>query len=68
MSACAICADWLLGHYLELDLDLLLTGAALHDIGKLDELCYERAIHYTNDGQLLGHIILGLEQVTERDE
>jgi len=53
-------------HYLELDLDLLLTGAALHDIGKLDELCYERAIHYTNDGQLLGHIILGLEQVTER--
>ena len=53
-------------HYRELDLDLLVTGAILHDIGKLDELCYERAIHYTNDGQLLGHIILGLEQVTER--
>jgi 3'-5' exoribonuclease len=53
-------------HYVELDIDLLLTGAVLHDIGKLDELCYERAIHYTNDGQLLGHIILGLEQVTER--
>ena len=53
-------------HYRELDVDLLLTGAILHDIGKLDELCYERAIHYTNDGQLLGHIILGLEQVTER--
>ena len=53
-------------HYPELDLDLLLTGAILHDIGKLDELCYERAIHYTNDGQLLGHIILGLEQVTGR--
>src|SRR6266699_1038286 len=53
-------------HYRELDLDLLLTGAILHDIGKLDELCYERAIHYTNDGQLLWHIILGLEQVTER--
>ncbi len=53
-------------HYPELDVDLLLTGAILHDIGKLDELCYERAIHYTDDGQLLGHIILGLEQVTER--
>jgi 3'-5' exoribonuclease len=53
-------------HYRELDLDLLLTGAILHDIGKLDELCYERAIRYTNDGQLLGHIILGLERVTER--
>ncbi len=53
-------------HYRELDLDLLITGAILHDIGKLDELCYERAIHYTDDGQLLGHIILGLEQVTGR--
>lgn len=53
-------------HYPELDVDLLLTGAILHDIGKLDELCYERAIHYTDDGQLLGHIVLGLEQVTER--
>ena len=53
-------------HYRELDLDLLITGAILHDIGKLDELCYERAIHYTDDGQLLGHIIMGLEQVTER--
>ncbi len=53
-------------HYRELDLDLLLTGAILHDIGKLDELCYERAIHYTDAGQLLGHIIIGLEQVTER--
>ncbi len=43
-----------------------MTGAILHDIGKLDELCYERAIHYTDEGQLLGHIIMGLEQVTER--
>src|SRR5260370_9971083 len=65
VSLCDLCR---LGaqRYTELDLDLLLTGAILHDIGKLDELCYERAIHYTNDGQLLGHIILGLDQVTER--
>jgi 3'-5' exoribonuclease len=52
------------GHYRELDPDLLLTGAILHDIGKLDELSYERAIHYTDEGQLLGHIILELEQVS----
>jgi 3'-5' exoribonuclease len=65
VSLCALC-HLAAQHYPELDLDLLLTGAILHDIGKLDELCYERAIHYTNDGQLLGHIILGLEQVTER--
>jgi 3'-5' exoribonuclease len=53
-------------HYAELDADLLLTGAILHDIGKLDELCYERAINYTTEGQLLGHIILELEQVTKK--
>lgn len=53
-------------HYVELDVDLLIAGAILHDIGKLDELCYERSIHYTDDGQLLGHIIMGLEQVTQR--
>ncbi len=51
------------GHYRELDADLLITGAILHDIGKLDELCYERAINYSTEGQLLGHIIMELEQV-----
>jgi 3'-5' exoribonuclease len=65
VSLCDLCR-LAVQHYQELDLDLLLTGAILHDIGKLDELCYERSIHYTNDGQLLGHIILGLENVTGR--
>jgi 3'-5' exoribonuclease len=51
-------------HYAELDLDLLLTAAILHDVGKLDELCYERAIGYTTPGQLLGHIVMELETVT----
>jgi 3'-5' exoribonuclease len=51
-------------HYRELDLDLLLTAAILHDVGKLDELCYDRAIGYTADGQLLGHIVMELETVT----
>jgi 3'-5' exoribonuclease len=50
-------------HYRELDLDLLLTVAILHDVGKLDELTYARAIGYTTDGQLLGHIVLELETV-----
>jgi 3'-5' exoribonuclease len=51
-------------HYPELDVDLLLTAAILHDVGKLDELCYERAIGYTTPGQLLGHIVMELETVT----
>lgn len=51
-------------HYPELDLDLLLTAAILHDVGKLDELCYERAISYTVEGQLLGHIVMEIETVS----
>jgi 3'-5' exoribonuclease len=50
--------------YVELDVDLLLTAAMLHDVGKLDELCYERAIGYTTAGQLLGHIVMELETVS----
>jgi 3'-5' exoribonuclease len=52
------------GHYPELDVDLLLTAAILHDVGKLEELCYERAIGYTTEGQLLGHIVMELETVS----
>ena len=47
----------------ELDVDLLLTTAILHDVGKLDELCYERSIGYTTHGQLLGHIVMEVEAV-----
>jgi 3'-5' exoribonuclease len=52
-------------HYPELDVDLLLTAAILHDVGKLDELCYERSVAYTTEGQLLGHIVMELETVAK---
>jgi len=55
-------------HYAELDLDLLLTACILHDVGKLDELCYDRAIAYTTEGQLLGHIVMEIETVTKAME
>ena len=52
-------------HYPELDADLLLTAAVLHDVGKLDELCYERSVAYTTEGQLLGHIVMEVETVAK---
>jgi 3'-5' exoribonuclease len=58
-------AKQIAAHYSELDLDLLLTAAMLHDVGKLDELCYERSIVYSTEGQLLGHIVMELETVTK---
>jgi len=61
-------AKQLAAHYKELDVDLLLTAAMLHDVGKLDELCYERSVGYTTEGQLLGHIVMELETVTKAME
>lgn len=49
-----------------IDRDLLLTGAILHDIGKLRELDFAPAIEYTDEGELLGHIVLGTLMVAER--
>jgi 3'-5' exoribonuclease len=46
-----------------IDRDLLLTGAILHDIGKIFELNYHRTFSYTTRGQLLGHIIIELEML-----
>jgi 3'-5' exoribonuclease len=57
-------ATQIAAHYPELDVDLLLTAAMLHDVGKLDELCYERSVGYTTEGQLLGHIVMELETVS----
>ncbi len=45
------------------DRDLLLTGAFLHDIGKTRELLYEANFDYSDEGRLLGHIVLGLEMI-----
>jgi len=64
VSLCAL-AKQIAAHYPELDVDLLFIAALLHDVGKLDELCYERAVGYTSEGQLLGHIIMELDTVTK---
>jgi len=58
-------AKQIAAHYPELDVDLLLAAAILHDVGKLDELCYERAIGYSTAGQLLGHIVMEVETVAK---
>jgi len=52
--------------YPELDADLMLLGAFLHDAGKVDELSYERELAYTDQGQLLGHIVLGVAMLDNK--
>ncbi len=46
--------------------DLLIAGALLHDVGKIHEMSFERAIDYTDAGKLLGHITIGVELVEDK--
>lgn len=59
LSLCSLCR-LTCAHYKNLDADLLISGAILHDIGKTEELSYSRSFGYSSEGQLLGHIVIGL--------
>jgi len=59
----AALAEGLAKRYERLDRDLLLVGCFVHDIGKLEELSFTRNFSYTDPGQLIGHIGLGLLMV-----
>ncbi len=65
LSLCAMCR-FAAQHYKTIDADLLLTGAIVHDIGKIEELSYDRSFGYTTEGQLLGHIVIGVRIVDEK--
>jgi 3'-5' exoribonuclease len=65
LSLCTL-AKMTAGHYPDVDLDLLLAGVILHDIGKIEELTYARGFRYSTVGQLLGHIVIGMRMVEEK--
>ena len=62
LSVAKMC-DYYSSCYPQLNRDLLLTAAIFHDIGKTKELSRFPENDYTDDGQLLGHIIIGIEMV-----
>jgi 3'-5' exoribonuclease len=65
LSVAHICSD-LARHYGNaVDRDLLIAAALLHDVGKTRELSVEPGFPYTDEGKLLGHILLGLQIVAE---
>jgi 3'-5' exoribonuclease len=45
--------------------ELVIAGALLHDIGKLEELAYEVAVDYSTEGNLVGHIAIGIGMLGE---
>jgi 3'-5' exoribonuclease len=55
--------DLMCRNYPQINRDLLLSGAFLHDVGKIHELTYNRSFSYTTRGQLLGHMVIELEML-----
>ncbi|MGL4791827.1 MAG: 3'-5' exoribonuclease YhaM family protein [Anaerotignaceae bacterium] len=64
LSVAEIC-DFMAGRYKRVNRDLLVATAMLHDIGKVKELSQFPLNDYTDDGQLLGHIIMGSEMIKD---
>jgi len=65
LSVAKLC-DYFSGTYPMLNRDLLITAAMFHDLGKTKELSAFPENDYTDDGQLLGHIIIGTEMIGQR--
>src|SRR3989338_7166947 len=62
LSVAGICEDILKTHD-KLDRDLLITGALLHDIGKIEEFCVTTSIKVTTKGMIWGHVTIGVEML-----
>ena len=65
LSVVKLC-DYYCSTYPVLNRDLLLTAAMCHDIGKTKELSLFPENDYTDEGQLLGHIVMGAEMIGEK--
>jgi len=55
--------DQVTHHYQSVNRDLLITGGILHDIGKIYEYSYDSIFDYSDQGRLVGHIVIGIEMV-----
>jgi len=62
----ALLVERIAGHYSGIDMDLLLSGVVLHDIGKIREFEYRHRIEYSDEGRLLSHIVIGLQMLEEK--
>lgn len=65
LSVCQM-AIQVAAHYPQLNRDMLVTSAFLHDIGKIKELGYDLQIDYTDEGRLVGHVVLSVSMVEEK--
>jgi len=59
-------ANRLVDLYPQIDFDLLHVGIFLHDLGKIRELSYDATFNYTDEGQLIGHMVIAVEMVSQK--
>jgi 3'-5' exoribonuclease len=57
--------DKVADHYPNLNKDMLIAGGILHDIGKIYEFSYNNIIDYSDEGRLIGHIVMGVEMINK---
>jgi 3'-5' exoribonuclease len=65
ISVCRL-ARAALKNYQLLDPDVLITGCLLHDVGKIREFAVSTFVNYSDDGRLMGHLVLGDQMLVER--
>jgi 3'-5' exoribonuclease len=58
--------DKVCDHYSGLNKDMVITGGILHDIGKIYEFSYDTIIEYSDEGRLIGHIVMGVEMINKK--
>ena len=65
LAVAALATD-ISARYPQANRNLLIAGAMLHDVGKVAELSYDRSFNYTDEGKLLGHIMIGVQLIDEQ--
>jgi 3'-5' exoribonuclease len=64
--SCLKLAHRLADHYPQVDRDLLVAGAFFHDLGKIRELVYDRQVEYSDEGRLVGHLVMTAQWVHDK--
>src|SRR5512144_1870828 len=59
-------AHRLADHYPQIDRDLLVAGAFFHDLGKIRELSFERQVEYSDEGRLIGHLVMTAQWIHDK--
>ncbi len=64
--SCLKLAHRLADHYPQVDRDLLVAGAFFHDLGKIRELVYDRQVEYSDEGRLVGHLVMTAQWIHDK--